>query len=173
MINCTYVRSNLDRFLNASLGSDVDEQIREHLDHCRSCCSAMTTDHTLDLAFSDKVDEMSADFTDRVLSQFPVRANSAILFRYLCGLFAASSFVGVSVFAYVRHYLHPHALVFPTATESNDGLTGLITLLSSVAASPTFRYAMLALTATLLSTILIFVVDLPRRRDLSPVKDAE
>ena len=172
-MKCAYVRSNLDKFLNSSLGPDVDEQIRQHLDHCQSCSSALSADARIDRAFANDSGSLSADFTERVVSQFPVRANSAILFRYLCGLFAASSFVGVSVYAFVRNYLHPQALIYPDAPDNGNGLAGLMSLLSSIVSTPTFHYALLALLATILSITLIIVVDLPRRREFSPVKDSE
>jgi hypothetical protein len=164
MIPCQEVRRGMKSFLEGSLMAAQSDLIREHIDCCPSCTAGLVEESRLDAIPLEEV-SVPDDFTERLLLHFPEPTVSTILFKYLCGTFALSVMVGVSIFALWRHFAQP---VRPLLTELRwnnfSSLESSLPWLEHITGSPAFSYAMLALLATVLTVALIVIVDHPRGR---------
>jgi hypothetical protein len=168
MIPCRDARWRMKAFLDGSLAPDQSDLIREHIDCCASCAAELVEETRLGAI---SLVEVSApdDFTDKLLSYFPEPTVSTILFKYLCGTFALSVAVGVSVFALWRHVAQPgHPLLNELRWDNLSSLQSSFPWLEQIMGSPIFNYTMLALLATLLTVALIVIVDHPRGRNTVP-----
>ncbi len=164
MIPCRDVRWRMKIFLDGSLTPAQSNLIREHIDCCASCAAELVEETRLSAI---SLEEVSApdDFTEKLLSYFPEPTVSTILFKYLCGTFALSVIVGVSIFALWRHVAQPgRPLLTGLRWDSLSSLESSFPWLEQITGSPIFNYMMLALLATLLTIALIVVVDHPRGR---------
>ncbi len=164
MIPCRDVRWRMKIFLDGSLTPAQSNLIREHIDCCASCAAELVEETRLSAI---SLEEVSApdDFTEKLLSYFPEPTVSTILFKYLCGTFALSVIVGVSIFALWRHVAQPgRPLLTELRWDSLSSLESSFPWLEQITGSPIFNYMMLALLATLLTIALIVVVDHPRGR---------
>jgi hypothetical protein len=168
MIPCRDVRWRMKTFLDGSLMPAQSDLIREHIDCCTSCAAELVEETRLSTV---SLEEVSApnDFTEKLLSYFPEPTVSTILFKYLCGTFALSVIVGVSVFALWRHMAQPGSpLMTELRWDSLSSLESSFPWLGQITGSPVFNYMMLALLATLLTVVLIVIVDHPRGRRALP-----
>lgn len=162
MIPCREVRWRMEAFLDGSLAPVQSDRIREHIDCCAPCADEIAETTRLDTI---SIDEVSApdDFTEKLLLYFPEPTVSTILFKYLCGTFALSVIVGVSIFALWRHFAQPgRALPAELRWHGLSSLESSLPWLEQIAGSPIFSYMMFALLATLLTVVLIVIVDHPR-----------
>jgi hypothetical protein len=151
-------------FLDGSLAPAQSDLIREHIDCCASCASKLVEETRLGTV---SLDDVSApdNFIEKLLLHFPEPTVSTILFKYLCGTFALSVIVGVSIFALWRHVAQPgRPLLTELRWDSLSSLESSFPWLEQIMGSPIFNYMMLALLATLLTIVLIVVVDHPRGR---------
>jgi hypothetical protein len=168
MIPCRDVRWRMKAFLEGSLASAESDRVREHIDCCASCAAELAEETRLNAI---PLDEVSApdDFTERLLTYFPEPTVSSILFKYLCGTFALSVMVGVSVFALWRHFAQPgRPLLAELRWDSLSSLESSFPWLAQIMGNPIFNYTMLAFLATLLTVALIVIVDHPRGRRTVP-----
>jgi hypothetical protein len=77
--------------------------------------------------------------------------------------------VGVSIFALWRHIAQPgRPLLTELRWNSLSSLESSFPWLEQITGSPIFNYMMLALLATLLTVVLIVIVDHPRGRRTAP-----
>jgi hypothetical protein len=167
MISCLDVRWRMKAFLDGSLAPAQSDLIREHIDRCASCASELVQDSRLGTI---SLEEVSApdDFTEKLLSYFPEPTVSTILFKYLCGTFALSVMVGISIFALWRRVAQPGSpLLTELRWDSLSSLENSFPWLDQITGSPIFNYTMLALLATLLTVALIVIVDHPRGRRMA------
>ncbi len=168
-MRCSDVHRNLPAFLDGSLEATENESIRAHLDRCPSCAGAITNERLLGAAELEDVSSPGL-FTEKLLGNFAEPTISLILFRYFCAIFAASAGLGVSIFAFWRHFSQPkQTAVARLDWDSLANLPTSLPWLEQITASPAFHYALWALAATILSALLIVLVDLPRRRRLDPI----
>lgn len=173
MISCTDVRWRMKEFLDGSLDHDTAESVRSHLDRCHACAVTIADETRVDSAVLDDV-RAPQEFADQVLANFPEATVSTILFRYLCGTFALSVGVGISIFAIWRHVTHPgRPRPIGVQWSSLSDLQVSLPWLERIFSNATFNYLMLALLATVLTIALIIFIDHPRRRRLSAVRTGE
>ncbi|TFH65264.1 MAG: hypothetical protein E4G91_03110 [Candidatus Zixiibacteriota bacterium] len=155
-------------FLDGSLAPVQSDLIREHIDCCASCAAELVEETRLGTV---PLEDVSAphDFADKLLLHFPEPTVSTILFKYLCGTFALSVMVGVSIFALWRRVAQPgRPLLAELRWDSLSSLESSFPWLQQITGSPIFNYMMLALLATLLTVVLIVIVDHPRGRHTVP-----
>jgi len=168
MIPCRVVRWRMKTFLDGSLTPAQSDLIREHIDWCASCAAELVEETRLSAISPEEVSAPD-DFTKELLSYFPEPTVSTILFKYLCGTFALSVIVGISVFALWRHVAQPGSPLLTELRWDNFGsLESSFPWLEQITGSPAFNYVMLALLATLLTLVLIVIVDHPRGRHTVP-----
>jgi len=166
-MSCTDTRWRLNGFLEGSLADYDSELVREHLDVCNSCASAVADSMVRTQPVLEDID-VSQDFTKKLLSHFPEPTVSAVLFRYLCVTFAASVAVGVSIFAIWRHIAHPSKATLADVQWSNlSSLQSSFPWVEHMLNNATFNYMMLALLATILTVILIVVIDHPKQHSVA------
>ena len=164
MIPCRDVRWRMKTFLDGSLTPAQSDLIRRHLDCCASCAAELVEETRLGKVSLEDVSTPD-DFTEKLLLHFPEPTVSTILFKYLCGTFALSVIVGVSSFALWRHVAQPGRQLLTELRWDNLSTTqSSFPWLTQITSSPTFNYMMLALLATLLTVVLIVIVDHPRGR---------
>jgi hypothetical protein len=170
MMRCSDVRWRLNAFLSGGLDASASENVRRHLDICPDCAVALAEDHRLEGAVIRDVSSPDL-FTEKLLALVPESTTSRILFRYLCGVFAASSLLAVSFYAFWRHFTHAgHAANSTLNWSMLTDLQSSLPWLTKITASPVFNYTLLGLAATVLTIVLIVLVDSPRNRGLEPVK---
>jgi hypothetical protein len=168
MIPCRDVRWRMKTFLDGSLTPAQSDLIRRHLDCCASCAAELVVETRLSKVLLEDVSAPD-DFTEKLLLHFPEPTVSTILFKYLCGTFALSVIVGVSIFALWRHVAQPGRPLFADLRWDRLGsMESSFPWLTQITSSPTFNYIMLALLATLLTVVLIVIVDHPRGRRTLP-----
>ena len=173
MTRCVDVRWRLTAFLMGSLGEPENEVIRGHLDQCPKCAGALADEERLSAITPEEVSAPDS-FVVELLSRLPEPTVSTVMFRYLCGVFAASSTIGVSIYAFWRHFAHPgRPLLLQLSWDGLGNMQTSFPWLQKIAADPIFNFSLLALLATGLTVGLIIVVDLPRRRRLGPIRYVE
>jgi hypothetical protein len=168
MISCRDVRWRIKTFLDGSLAPAQSDLIREHIDCCASCAAELVEETRLGTV---SLEDVSApdNFAEKLLLHFPEPTVSTILFKYLCGTFALSVIVGVSFFALWRHFAQPgRPLLAELRWDSLSSLESSFPWLVQITGNPIFNYTMLALLATLLTVVLIVIVDHPRGRRTVP-----
>jgi ABC-type Fe3+ transport system permease subunit len=153
----------LNDFISERLETAQDEQIRIHLDHCTDCVTALVNEKRVEMAASRRENHLSNEFSQRVAAEFPESGTSAILFHYLCGIFAASAFIAVACYAFVRQRLRPANLSSVSPPWERADLEAFYPWLSSLLNSPTLHSVLLGLAAVLLSIGLVVLVDRPRQ----------
>lgn len=168
MIPCREVRWRMSTFLNGSLPPAQSDLIREHIDCCASCAGELAEETRLDTMPLEDVSEPNR-FAEKLLLYFPEPTVSTILFKYLCGTFAMSVVVGISIFALWRRVAQPgHSLSTELRWDSLSSLQNSLPWVQQITGSPVFNYMMLALLATLMTVVLIVIVDHPRSRRTVP-----
>jgi hypothetical protein len=168
MIPCRDARWRMKEFLDGSLAPAQSDLIREHIDCCASCATELVEETRLSTISPEDV-SAPGDFTEKLLFHFPEPTVSRILFKYLCGTFALSVIVGVSIFALWRRVAQPGRPLFTDLRWDNlSKLESSFPWLGQITGSPIFNYTMLALLATLLTVVLIVIVDHPRGRRIIP-----
>jgi hypothetical protein len=155
-------------FLDGSLAPSQSDLIREHIDCCASCAGELAEETRLDTMPLADVSEPS-DFAKKLLLYFPEPTVSTVLFKYLCGTFALSVVVGVSIFALWRRVAQPgHPLSTGLRWDNLSSLQSSLPWVQQITGSPVFNSMMLAFLATLMTVVLIVIVDHPRSRRTVP-----
>ncbi|GEM_PF-1865626 len=164
MISCLDSRWKMRRFLEGSLSSAESDSIRRHIDQCTPCSDALAEEAQRQEIVREDVNSPE-EFTRKLLRHFPAPTVSTILFKYLCGTFAMSVFVGISIFAFWRRAGQSgRPLLKGVSWDSLSSLQMTFPWLERIVNNPVFNYLMLALLATLLTVAVIIIVDHPRGR---------
>lgn len=167
MIQCTELRWQFSRFLNGETSPETDEIIRNHLDECPNCARRLASAGSMNsIELHDPI-VGTADITDRVLQYFPESPSGFMMIRHLVWVFIISALFGVGIYQLVRKLASvPVEKGFePSQVFSESGFQ----LVSNYLAShPLLSYTALAIGATVLCIVLIYLIDSPKNsRSLS------
>lgn len=159
-MKCGDVRWQLTEFLGAVTSPAQDDLIRDHLDQCPDCAVRLVSSGRVDAVELSLAPRLSADITGKILAYYPESPTGMVMVRHLSWVFLVSASFAVGVFSFVRRMLaSPTPSAFnPVSQIGDSNLEGVATQLFT---SPLASYITLALLATALCIMLIYLVDRP------------
>ncbi len=161
MSECREIRWQLNEFLAGKLDQERDDAVRSHLDVCSRCVGMLTIGHRIEnyLAVSDA--PLPADFSKKVVGEFPVLGVWATVIRYLFAVFGASAaFAALAYWTFSQFFSRGSEVVAGRLAARPETLSVVI---SEWLANPAVRYIGFALLAVVLTAALVLLVDSPRR----------
>jgi hypothetical protein len=160
-MRCGDVRWRLRPFLDGILTDSQAEAVREHLDSCPDCVNYLVTSNMIDRLEVDSGRQLPIEVAGRLAAEVAAFDSGPTLSRWLYYIFGAASLLGITVFAFVRHYLSPTTLrELDESLAGHETFTTLFPWLEQWISSSAFTYVLLSLGAVLLSVVLVVSVDL-------------
>lgn len=161
MSECREIRWQLNEFLAGKLDQDRDEAVRSHLDVCSRCVGMLTIGHRIDNHLRANDSTLPADFSKKVVGEFPVLGVWATVIRYLFAVFGASAaFAALAYWTFSQFFSRGNDVIAGQLAARPETLSIVV---SEWLANPAVRYIGLALLAVVLTAALVLLVDSPRQ----------
>jgi len=161
MSECREIRWQLNEFLAGKLDAEQDEVVRDHLDVCSRCVGMLTIGHRIDNHLTVNESPLPADFSKKVVGEFPVMGVRATVIRYLFAVFGASAaFAALAYWTFSQFFSRGSEVVAERLATRPETVSVIV---GEWLTTPAVRYIGLALLAIVLTAALVLLVDSPRR----------